>query len=562
MAEDFRKKFLGKIKSGADSGLILYALKSLERIIAMAIKPELYASLLFSTNTGEERYGALLQSTREGYVNISKKLLFLELDLAKLPEKRLRELASDPILRNYSHYLERQSQFKKHRLTEAEEKILADKEQTSKAAFARLFEQIISGKRFTLKKGDRTVELSEPEVLDLLYHPDRETRKVAAGRFTAGLKDEVQKLSFIYNTLGQDKKINDAYRRFERPEDSRHLDNETDRKSVEALVEAVRANYGIVRDYYAFKSKVLKFRTLYDYDRYAPVTASTIKIAFPEAKKIILEAFGTFDTEFREIAEQFFKKSWIHGTVTPGKRGGAYCSYLTPDLHPYVFVNYQNKVADVETLAHELGHAIHGYLMRNQTLLNFDSPLTLAETASVFAEMLVFDHLRKTLPTKEKLSLVMRTIEGLIASVFRQTAMFLFERDFHRERAGGELATDRINALWLNRQKEMFGDSVTLTSDYSYWWSYIPHFIETPFYVYAYAFGQLLTISLYARYLKENQSFPTKYKRFLSSGNTKSPRELLGELEVDINRPEFWNEGLQGIKALTEEAKNIWKELQ
>lgn len=556
----FSKALRGKINN-LSAVKLLKAFMEFEAILGRGVKPQLYASLLFSTDTSNQKYGALLQKTQEVFVEISKQLMFFELEIALIDDKKLAKLAGDPVLKNYSHFLTRQIEIKKHRLSEAEERILADKEQTSKAAFTRLFEQIIGSKKFTLKNNRTTITLSEPQILDLLHDPDRETRKNAARDFTAGLKEEVSKLSYIYNTLAFDKKINDGYRKFEMPESSRHLDNEVDKRDVDAMVEAVRRNYNIVSKYYKFKSKVLKLGKLYDYDRYAPVKGANGEFKFAKARAIIKDAFGSFDKQFADISEMFFENNWIHASLSEGKRGGAYCSYLTPDLHPFVFVNYQNKIADVETLAHELGHGIHGYLMRTQTLLNFDSPLTLAETASVFAEMIVFDHLKQKLPPKENLALLMRMVEGLIASVFRQVSMFLFERDFHNERLKGEVPIERINELWINRQQEMFKGSVVLSDDYSYWWSYIPHFMETPFYVYAYSFGQLLTLSLYNRY-KNQPEFPVKYKKFLSSGNSNSPKNLLSDLGVNTSAPEFWQEGLNAINSLVIEAEEAYRQIR
>ncbi|MGE5392521.1 MAG: M3 family oligoendopeptidase [Candidatus Saccharibacteria bacterium] len=561
LADDFVSLYRGNIGEKTAPTQLRDALKRLEKILEQAARPEMYASLLFSTDVNNQAFGALLNGTTDAYVQISKKLLFFELDLAKLSEKTLNRFASDPSLKNYRHFILRQIDYKKHRLTEPEEKLLADKDQTSKAAFARLFEQLISSKKFLFRKNSKKeITLSETEILDLLHNPDRETRKAAARDFTLGLKDEVPKLSFIYNTLGFDKKINDGYRKFENPEDSRHLDNEVTTEAVDALVGSVTKNYGMVADYYRFKAKTLQVGKLKDYDRYAPTAKSSVKIPFVKGKDIILDAFGEFDPEFRSIAKEFFDSRWIHASLKPGKRGGAYCSYLTPSLHPYVFVNYQDKIADVETLAHELGHAIHGYLMRSQTLLNFDSPLTLAETASVFAEMIVFDYLKQSLPPKERLALLMRTIEGLIASVFRQIAMFQFERDFHALRRNGEITHEKISELWLNRQKEMFKGSIELTPDYALWWSYIPHFFETPFYVYAYAFGQLLTMSLYER--RNEPGFKLKYKDFLRSGGSKSPRELLAGLGVDTADPDFWQNGLNLIGKMVAEAKETYASLK
>ncbi len=298
---------------------------------------------------------------------------------------------------------------------------------------------------------------------------------------------------------------------------------------------------------------------MYVYDRYAPISESHKKISFAEAKKIVLDAYSRFSKEFGATARLFFDKNWIHAKPQPGKRGGAYCEYNTPDTHPVVFVNYQETLNDVGTLAHELGHGVNGYMMRGQTVLNFDTPLTLAETASVFGEMLVFDSLKEQIrDPQEKFALYIDKIQETFATVFRQTSMYLFELDLHgTQKRKGELTTEEINQFWVNRQKEMYGNSIDVSGS-DQWWSYIPHFLHTPFYVYAYSFGELLVLSLYAQYKKDPVSFVPKYLEMMQTGISKSPQEILKPFGINLSDPKFWQGGINIIKDLVTEAKQIY----
>ena len=325
------------------------------------------------------------------------------------------------------------------------------------------------------------------------------------------------------------------------------------------MVKAVRSSYKDVGNYYDLKRKLLKLKKLYDYDRYAPTFGKSSSIPFLKAKDWVIEAFKEFDSEFGKIAKLFFTKKWIDAQKREGKRGGAFCSFCTPDIHPYVFMNYNGSMRDVFTLMHELGHGIHAYLMGEQSYLSFDTPLTIAETASVFAEQNLFHYLVERAKTpKSRLNLYLQQIESVIATTHRQTSMFLFERDLHSEvGSSGELSTERINQIWRNRQEEMFKDSVELTSEYDLWWSYIPHFIHTPFYVYAYSFGQLLALGFDEMNAVDNRKFAGKYRGFLSAGNSLSPKELLKPFNVDVDKADIWKKGVKTFRGMVKEAENL-----
>ncbi|MBI5392032.1 M3 family oligoendopeptidase [Candidatus Woesearchaeota archaeon] len=556
-AEQFEKTYRGKIKDkNLTSQGLLNAIKEYEAILQENIKPEVYANLMFAADVKNPRHGAFMQQMKAGCLDVFQKMLFFELELLQQEEKKLELFEKDPVLKNYRHYLEKQRIIKPHRLSEAEEKILNDKSLTSSAAFYRLYQEELSVKKFKVK----TKTLSETEVLDLLHHPKQETRKAAAEGLTKGLQEEARRLTFIANIMLQDKSIEDKYRKFPNPEYSRHLANEIDQATVDTMTSVVTSNYKLVQEFYELKKKIMKMPKLYDYDRYAPIQEPKEKIPFEKAKEIILTSFSSFSPEYAKIARQFFDNKWIDAATREGKRGGAFCMYVTPDLHPYVLVNYTDKIREVETLAHELGHGVNACLMRKQTGLNFDNPLTLAETSSIFGEMLVFDDLKEKVSKEEKLSLYIQMIESVFASVFRQTAMYKFEQDVHAARKKWELSTEEMNTFWRKRQKEMFGNAVELTADYDWWWSYIPHFWESPFYVYAYSFGELLTLALYAKYKKEGKRFVPKYLRLLELGSTVSPKEALAPLGIDLQKKEFWESGIKVIQELIEEAEKLYQE--
>lgn len=557
VAQAFAKTYRGTISNPKlDPAFLLEAIRSYERILQETSKLSIYTQLRFSVESTSPEIGAFLQKIQARVTAIQQHLIFFDVELASQNEIGLRALANDPVLLPYRHYLEQQLTLKPHRLTELEEKILADKQLTGSAAFLRLFEQELGHKTFTLIKNGASTILNESETLHLLHDADRGTRKAAAEALTSGLTEELPRLTYIFNTLIQDKRTDDRYRGFGTPEAARHLENEIDTPVVDALVASVTESYDMVHDFYTWKKRTLGYDTLEDYDRYAPLKNANAIFPFETSRDLVLKAFHRFSPTFADTARAFFDKRWIDAPMAQGKRGGAYCSYGTPDLHPYVFLNHTGSARDVLTMAHELGHAIHATLAQPRGYLQFSSPLTLAETASVFAEMVVFDDLRSSLEDpQDRLALLSQKIEEIFASVHRQIAMFQFERDVHAA-AGtqGELSAETLNALWRKRQAEMFGDSVSLTNGYDVWWSYISHFYATPFYVYAYAFGELLTLSLYAHYRERGDTFVHEYISMLAAGGSQSPQTLLAPFGIRLDDPTFWKKGISLLRAMVEEA--------
>ena len=561
-AKKFERKYRKKINSKkVSSRLLLSALEELESISESIGKLIAFAHLVFAADTSNPKHGAFLQSIQEKATEVRKHLLFFELEWVSLPDKIANQLIVSNRLSHYRHFLDRERRYKPHRLSESEEKILDEKANTGSRAFMRLFDEVINNIRFKVRLDGKTKELTETETLSLLYDLDRNKRKAAAKGLTKGLKENIHVLTFIFNTLVQEHSINDRLRLFDDPMASRHLDNEIDKNTVDALMGSCEANYDLVKRYYNIKKRLLGIKKFYDYDRYAPIFKDTKSINYVRGKEIILNAFAQFSTRMSKIAEKFFDRNWIDAETREGKRGGAFSHSTVPSVHPYVFTNYTGTLRDVMTLAHELGHGIHQYLSRKQGYFQSNTPLTTAETASVFGEILVFHELKESESnSRVRLSLLCSKLEDIFATVFRQVVLTRFEEKLHHaRRKEGELTAERINGIWLETNKQMFGRSVELTEDYSWWWTYIPHFIHSPFYCYAYSFGELLVLSLYNKYLVEGNAFVRLYIDLLSSGGSDSPEKLLSRLGVDITDPEFWEGGINILREMVNEASVLAK---
>jgi oligoendopeptidase F len=387
--------------------------------------------------------------------------------------------------------------------------------------------------------------------------PDREVRRSTAEAVTAALEPGLRTRAYIYNTIAQDKAADDRLRSYPSWIASRNLSNEASDESVQALIEAVRANYDLPRRWYRLKAGLLGLDRLADYDRMASVATEEVQVEWADATEIVLTSFREFSPVLADTAQRFFDERWIDAPVRPAKRGGAFCAYTVPSVHPYVMLNYTSRRRDVLTLAHELGHGLHAALAQPRGVLEQHTPLTLAETASVFGETLVFRRLLDAAETPaSRLALLAENIEGSIATVFRQVAMNRFEDRVHTtRREEGELSVDRLAEVWVQSQEEMLGDSVDITPGYRTWWSYVPHFIGTPGYVYAYAYGQLLALSVYGRYLDEGEEFVPRYIELLSAGGSRSPEELAAIAGLDLADPEFWNNGLKLVRGQLDAAE-------
>jgi oligoendopeptidase F len=442
--------------------------------------------------------------------------------------------------------------YRPHLLSEPEETILAEKAITSNAAWTRLFDE---------QTGAIEVELEAPVTLDIalsrLQSPSRDVRLDTAEAVTRALEPGLRTRASIFNALLVDKATDDRLRSFSSWLAARNLSNEASDESVAALIAAVRGRYELPRRWYRLKAKLLGIDRLADYDRMAPLASDDVEVPWSQAHELVLDAYGAFSPALGELVERFFDERWIDAPPAPGKRGGAFCSGTVPSVHPYVLLNYTSRRRDVLTLAHELGHGVHFALAASQGIFHQDTPLTLAETASVFGETLTLGRLLDASPTPaDRLALLGASIEDAIATVFRQVAMNGFEDLVHRERRGsGELSVARFGELWIETQEELLGDAVEVTEGYRSWWSYIPHFIASPGYVYAYAYGQLLALSVYERYLEEGPRFEERYLELLSSGGSRSPEELGEIVGVDLRDPGFWDRGLDLLERRLVEAE-------
>jgi oligoendopeptidase F len=552
--EAFAQRYPGRVAE-LDSAGLAEAMQALVAIQEKLMRAGSYAMLRFSTDTAEPARGALLQRVQERSTEIETKLLFFELEWAELDDARAEAVLAGEGLEFCRHYLRNARRYKPHLLTEPEEKILTEKSLTGNSAWSRLFAETTSAIRVSLPDEEEAVALEV--ALSRLQEPDREVRRAAAESVTEALQPGLRTRAFIFNTLLQDKAVDDRLRSYPNWLRSRNLANEASDESVAALVEAVRGRYALPQRWYRLKARILGVDRLADYDRAAPVVATDERFAWGDATELVLDAYGSFSERLADEARLFFDERRIDAPVRPNKRGGAFCAYTVPSLHPYVMLNWTSRRRDVLTLAHELGHGLHASLARGQGLLHQHTPLTLAETASVFGETVTFGRLLESARTPEsRLSLLAESLEGAIATVFRQIAMHRFEAVVHEARRDeGELSVDRLAAAWTETQEELFGDSVEVTEGYRTWWSYIPHFINTPGYVYAYAYGQLLALSVYQRYREEGPSFVGAYERMLEAGGSMAPEELGKIVGVDLTDPGFWDRGLDLVAERLQDAE-------
>ena len=553
-AEAFAATYAGNVAQ-LEARELVSAMQELEELDELAGRAGSYAALQFATDTADPERGALLQRVQERATAIETKLLFFELEWAGLDDDRAEELLAADGLDFCRHHLRRARRYRPHLLSEPEEKIFAEKSIASQSAWGRLFGELVAALRIKVGGEELTLDVA----LSRLQSPDRKTRRKAAQAVSAALEPGLRTRSFIYNTLAYDKSVEDRLRSYPHWLASRNLSNEASDESVMALIEAVRRRYDIPQRWYVLKAKLLGIKRLADYDRSAPVLPEDVRFSFAQARELVLDAYDSFSPEAGRIARRFFEERWIDAPPRPNKRGGAFCSYTVPSVHPYVLLNFTSRRRDVLTMAHELGHGLHATLAQPQGVFHQSTPLTLAETASVFGETLVFTRLLDSAEGyKERLGLLAEQIDGAIATVFRQMAMNRFEHLFHTgRRAEGELSSEQIGELWVQTQAELFGESVEITDGYRLWWSYIPHFINTPGYVYAYAYGQLLALSAYGRFLQEGESFVPRYLELLAAGGSRSPTELAAIVGIDLGDPGFWDAGLGLVEAQLREAEEL-----
>ena len=544
-AEKFSEKYRGRIAylSAPDLAEAMHALAQISDGVGRVGS---YVGLKFSVDTTNPEFGAQMANADEKSTEISNTLLFVELEWAAADDAHVEEVLTQPELDFCRHHLSAARRYRPHLLSEPEEKILADKAVTGSSAWGRLFSELTS----TIEVDISGETISLEEGLSRLQSPERSVRKEAALAVTCALEPGLRTRAFIFNTLLADKGSDDRLRHFDNWLASRNLDNEASDESVAALVEAVVSRYDIPQRWYTLKAKLLGLDRIFDYDRMALVSDTEETFSWSVAREIVSNAYKSFSPELSDVVERFFNEKWIDAPQRPGKRSGAFCAYTVPDHHPYLLLNWTGRRRDVLTLAHELGHGLHAYLAREQGVFHQNTPLTLAETASVFGETVTFGRLlSETTEPNQRLALLAESLEGQIATVFRQVAMNQFEDSAHTwRREQGEVSVEQFGDLWISSQSDMLGESVELTEGYRSWWSYIPHFIGTPGYVYAYAYGQLLALSVYRLYEERGTSFVDSYLELLRQGGSKSPQELGRIVGVDLSDPTFWDGGLSIIE--------------
>jgi oligoendopeptidase F len=561
MADDFATRYRGRVGS-LDAAQMVEAHQALEALYDLSGRIGAFASLNFNTDTANPAISALMQRVTEHGAALQQKILFFDLEWKAVPDDAAAVLLADPALGKYRHHLEAERAYIPYTLSEIEEQLLVDKGVTGRSAWLRFFAKLTSAMRYDWDGEPVTQSI----ILSKLHEPERAVRHRAADSITASLRARSMELTSIYNVVVADKASDDKRRGYPTWVKSRNLANKAPDAVVDALIHAVTSRYDLVARHYHIKRRLLGLETLYDYDRYAPLNIDTGERSYSwtEARELVSKAYRTFSPQLGDIVDRFFDENWIHAALLPNKRGGAFCSSTVPSAHPYVFMNYTGKTRDVMTLAHELGHGVHGYLAAQaQGIVGMYTPLTTAEMASTFGEMLVFDALMDAEPDPAaRLALVAGKIEDAFATIFRQISMNRFEDALHTtRRAEGELSTERISDLWLTTQRAMFGDSVTLREDYGLWWSYIPHFINTPGYVYAYSFGELLVLALFNLYRARGAAFVPQYLDVLAAGDSDYPNQILARVGVDLSDPNFWNEGLAALEALVAQEEALAAQL-
>ena len=555
LARAFAEKYRGRLASLSGEDLAA-ALKDYEALSDLLGRIGSYAQLYYVGDTTDSQRGKFYGDVSAKLTEISTLLLFFELELNRIDDAALEQAMKVPALAHYRPWIENLRMEKPYQLDDKLEELFLEKSQTSSSAFNRLFDETMAGLRFEV---DGEMLSLEP-TLNLMQSPDEAKRRKGSEALAKTFGANIKLFTLITNTLAKDKDISDRWRGFKDISDARHLSNRVEPEVVAALVESVRRNYAqISHRYYRMKAKWLGKDKLMHWDRNAPLPAEdTREVPWADAQEMVLSAYGQFAPEMASIAKDFFDKRWIDAPSRPGKAPGAFAHPTVPSAHPYVLLNYLGKTRDVMTLAHELGHGVHQVLAAKQGALMASTPLTLAETASVFGEMLTFQAvLRETTDPKKRKSLLASKVEDMLNTVVRQIAFYEFERRVHPARKQGELTAEQIGKIWMDVQHESLGPAIDFKPGYETFWCYIPHFIHSPFYVYAYAFGDCLVNSLYARYRESEQGFQDKYFEMLKAGGTKHHSDLLRPFGLDAADPQFWDKGLSVISGMIDELERM-----
>jgi oligoendopeptidase F len=552
-AADFRERYYGRVAE-LSAAELREAIETREEIESTFTRAIYFAHLWFATDMNDSPRGALVARLTEKGAAIDTQLLFFGLELAALEDEQADAFLASQELERWRHWLRTVRKFRPYILTEPEEKIMTEKAVSGFAAWDRLYDELLGAIKVDLDGA----EIGFEEAMSKLYSPDRDLRRRASEAVTVALEPGLRTRTFVFNTIAVDKSIDDRLRGYETWISSRNLSNDTTDEAVQALVDAVVRRYDVVQRYYTLKARLLGLDKLAYFDRMAPLADDPTQVAWDEARELVVEAFADFSSETGDVVERFFRDDWIDAPPRDGKRPGAFCATNVPGVHPYVFMNYTGDRRSVLTLAHELGHGVHGYLAAPLGLFNASTPLTTAETASVFGEALTFKRLLALEEDpKRRLNLLAGRIEDSIATVYRQIAMNRFEDDVHTwRRSEGELSPEKFEEIWLGTQTHMFGDSVDIDG-YGIWWSYIPHFIGTPGYVYAYSYGFLFALSIFRKYELEGDSMVEPYLDLLRAGGSKPPSELAEMVGLDLTDPKIWEAGIDALAVELDEAEAL-----
>jgi oligoendopeptidase F len=554
-AKKFRAACQGRL-ADLDGKALAQAIRQYEAIVERLQKIMSFAFLSYATDVSNSKIGAFYQTMQEQVTDISTDTLFFMLELNKIDDKRLEAQIKHPAAARYAPWVRDNRVFRPHQLSDDLEKLLHEKYVTGQAAWVRLFEETMADARFQVETETGKRDMTLADTLNLLSDRKPAARKRAAKALSQGLAKQMRTLTLVTNTLAKDKEIEDKWRHYRRPVSSRNLSNLIEDEVVDALVKAVKESYGdLSHRYYRLKAKWFGVMTLNTWDRNAPLPDDSSRLyTWAEAQDLVLRAYGSFAPEMSEIARPFFERGWIDAPPRPGKQSGAFCHSTVPSAHPYVLMNFHGRARDVMTLAHELGHGVHQVLSAPQGALMSGAPLTLAETASVFGEMLTFQAMLagETDPKRRRIMLAGK-VEDMMNTVIRQIAFHQFETMVHDERPRGEISADRLGEIWMTVQKESLGPAFRFDDDYRHFWAYIPHFLHTPFYVYAYAFGDCLVNSLYDVFKNGHPGFQAKYFNMLKAGGTLRHKALLRPFGLDAGDPKFWKRGLGVISGFIDE---------
>jgi oligoendopeptidase F len=557
-ASAFRDRYRGRFAE-LTAAELLEAVQELERLEGLVVRARAYAYLRFTVDTADPSRGALLQRLQELAAALDTELLFARLEWAEVDDERAARLLGDPVLADYRHFLDALRRYRPHLLSEPEERILTEKSVSGSSAWGRLYNELLAGLKVELDGR----EISFEEAIARLQEPDREVRRAASEAITASLAPGLRTRAFAFNTLLLDKSTDDRLRNYSHWLAARNLSNETPDEAVQALVDSVVDRYDIAQRYYTIKARLLGIDRLADYDRMAPVSTAPATVRWDEASALVLDAYNDFSPEAGRVVTDFFDRRWIDAPVRPNKSIGAYCMTRVPGVHPYVFMNFTGDRRSVLTLAHELGHGLHGMLAQDAGIFNSETPLTMAETASVFGEALTFKRmLAGEDDPSRRLDLLVGRLDDAVATVFRQIALNRYEDAVHgARRSEGELSADRLSELWADTQAAMLGDSVEITDGYRTWWSYVPHFVVSPGYVYAYAYGYLFSLAIFRRYEVEGEPMVEPYLDLLRAGGSDAPAELAKLVGLDLADRGLWETGLEAIDELLGEAEELANEV-